>query len=66
MNLNDDERSELEYLRRFKKEYEGSALNRAFARLESLLDSAHDPLISVRAFRILGECLICLKEKVDR
>lgn len=65
MNLSDEERKELEELRKFKREFEGKSLNRAFARLESLLESAHDPLISIRAFRVIGECLICLKEQLD-
>ena len=66
MSLTQDEKKELEALRKFKLQHEGKALNRAFARLETLLDSAHDPLISLRAFRIIGECLVCLKQEIDR
>ncbi len=63
MTLNDSERRELEALRRFKLEHEGKALTRAFSRLESLMDSNHDAIISIRAFRVLSECLITLKDE---
>lgn len=56
---------ELEELRAFKRRHEGRALNRAFARLEQLLDMAqYDPVMSVRGFRTLAECVICLKEEL--
>lgn len=59
------ERQELEELRLYKKMHEGKAMNRAFARLEQLLDSVnHDPIMHIRAFRVLAECLICLKETI--
>ena len=66
MSLTQAEQQELEALRKFKLQHDGKALNRAFARLETLLDSAHNPLISLRAFRIIGECLVCLKEEIDK
>ena len=59
------ELKELEELRLFKKQYEGKALNRAFSRLEQLLDSGYDPIMSIRAFRVIAECLICLKEELS-
>lgn len=63
--MSPEERKELEELRDFKKRYEGKALNRAFARLEQLLDiSHHDPAISIRAFKVIAECLICLREEI--
>lgn len=60
-----EEQKELDDLRAFKKQHEGKALNRAFGRLEQLLDLAHhDPVISIRAFRVIAECLICLREEL--
>lgn len=64
--MTESEKNELEELRKFKKIHEGKALNRAFARLEQLLEMSHyDPAISYRAFRIIAECLICLKEEIE-
>lgn len=64
--MTDDEREELNELRRYKAMHEGRALNRAFARLEVMLDTVNrDPAMSIRAFRVLAECLICLKEEVS-
>lgn len=60
-----DEKSELEALRRYKLEHEGKALTKAFARLEQLLCSPHDPTISMRAFRVISECLLAIKDKVE-
>ena len=62
--LNKEEREELEALRRFKEEHSVRPLQRAFARLEGLMESAHDPIISVRAFNVIAECLISLKDEV--
>lgn len=60
-----EEQRELEELREYRAQHEGKALNRAFARLEQLIDMAHhDPVISIRAFRVIAECLICLKEEL--
>lgn len=57
---------ELEALRAFKAAHEGKAINRAFARLEQLLSmAAYDPVMSARGFRVLAECIICLKEVMD-
>ena len=61
-----EEQRELEALRAFRLAHEGKAINRAFARLEQLLEIAtYDPAISVRAFRAIAECLICLKDERD-
>ncbi len=58
---------ELEQLRAFKLNHEGKAINRAFARLEQLLEQAAlDPVFSIRAFRVLAECLITLKEECGK
>ena len=65
MTLTNDEKAELEALRRFKAEHEGKAMNRAFARLESLMDANHDAIIGVRAFRVIGECLLTLKDRIE-
>jgi hypothetical protein len=65
--MTESEMRELEELRRFKQQHEGKALNRAFSRLEQLLDIAnHDPAMSVRAFRVMAECLICLREEIGK
>jgi len=67
MKLNEEERHELEELRRFKSVHEGKALNRAFARLEQLLElAAYDPVQSVRGFRVIAECLITLKQELEK
>lgn len=61
--MTDDEKKELDELRRYKKR--NIALNRAFYKVEQLLDdSVFDPLMSRRAFRCLGEALLLLKEEV--
>ncbi len=58
---------ELEALRAFKREHDGNALNRAFERLDALLDvpysSRGDTVLSVRAFRVIAEALIELKKE---
>lgn len=61
-----EEQKELDELRAFKRQHEGKALNRAFGRLDQLLDISHyDPGISIRAFRVIADCLICLKEEIS-
>lgn len=66
MELNSDEREELEALRLYKAAHEGKAINRAFLKLEQLLESVgYDPLMNVRSFRVMAECLICLKEEME-
>ena len=66
IKMTEAEQKELEELRAFKLQHDGRALNRAFARLEQLLDMTHyDPMMSIRAFRIIAECLICLKEELE-
>jgi hypothetical protein len=63
---NDELLKELEELRAYKKEHSGRAITRAFSRLEQLLDTpGYDPLISIRAFRILADCLMCLKDEIE-
>lgn len=65
--MTENERKELEELRLFKQQHEGKALNRAFSRLQQLIDMAnHDPVMNVRAFRVMAECLICLKEEMGK
>lgn len=66
MILSEIERQELESLRLFKKEHEGKALSRAFAKLDQLIHSAHDPMMSIRTFRVIGECLICLRDEITK
>lgn len=65
--MTESEQKELEELRQYRKLHEGKALNRSFARLEQLLDSVnHDPVMHVRAFRVIAECLICLREEIGK
>lgn len=64
--MTNDERKELEALRLYKEQHQGRALTRAFANLESLMDCMHDPIISRRAFRVIGECLIALKQEMGK
>lgn len=62
-----DEMRELQELREFKRLYEGKAISRAFARLDQLLSlPAYDPCLTNRAFRVLAECLITLREEVGK
>lgn len=66
MAITNDELEELNSLRQFKLMYESKGLNRAFARLEQLMDmAAYDPVMSIRAFRVIAECLMCLKETLE-
>lgn len=63
--MTEEERRELEELRTYKRVHEGKAFNRAFAKLDALINSNHDPMVSVRAFRTIGECLMVIKEKLE-
>lgn len=64
--MTDAEMIELEELRAFKRSY--SALERSFDRLEMLLDAPYskhgDSILSVRAFRVVADCLLELKREV--
>lgn len=62
--MTQNERQELEELKRYKQENESKAMTRAFSRLEALMDSLHDPVMSRRAFRVLAECIVCLRDEV--
>lgn len=64
--LTKSEKKELDELRRYKEEQESHALNKAFLRLESLLEARHDAIISVRAFRVIADCLLALKEEINK
>jgi hypothetical protein len=58
---------ELEELRAFKARYEHTAIDRAFKRLEGLLEAVNfDPLMSPRAFKVLADCLLVLRDEVKR
>lgn len=66
MSLSADDERELRELRQFKLMHESKGINRAFSRLEQLTAmAAYDPVMSVRAFRVIAECLVCLKELVE-
>jgi hypothetical protein len=58
---------ELQELRAYKLKHESCACDRAFVRLQELLDNVnYDPICSPRAFRVLAECLLALKDEVRR
>ena len=58
---------ELQELRDYKLRNESRACDRAFARLQELLDNVNfDPLFSPRAFRIIAECMLALRDEVRR
>ena len=58
---------ELQELRAYKRRHETCACDRAFTRLQELLDLVNfDPIMSPRAFRIVAECLLALKDEVRR
>lgn len=63
------ELEELEELRNFKRKYEASAVNRAFIKLEQIMDAPHklkaDTVMSVTAFKILAEAILELKRTFD-
>ena len=55
---------ELVALRAYKAAKESSRTNRAFEQLELLLQNVnYDPLCSPRAFRLLAECILALREE---
>jgi hypothetical protein len=63
--MNDELLQELEELRAYKKATESKGINRAFTRLEQLLEISHfDPTMSIRAFRVIADCLLCLKDEI--
>lgn len=63
--MTEAELKELNELREYKRMHEGKAINRAFAKLEVLIDLPHyDPAISFRAFRVIADCLIALREEI--
>lgn len=63
-----DELSELERLRAFKREHDGSALSRSFYRLEQMMDAPYkqgcDTVMSVRTVKIVYDALVALKDEV--
>lgn len=64
--LTKSEKQELDELRRYKEENEANALNRSFLRLEALLEAHHDPIVSIRAFRAICDCLFALKGEIRK
>lgn len=60
-----EEYEELKELRAYKAAKESSRCDRAFGELELLLRNVqYDPLCSPRAFRLLAECILALREEV--
>jgi hypothetical protein len=66
--MTEDELTELEELRAFKRAHSSSELEKAFYKLELLLDMPYsvksDGVMSVRATRIIGECLLEIKKEL--
>lgn len=61
------EYDELVALRAYKASKEASRSDRAFEQLELLLQNVnYDPLCSPRAFRLLAECILALREELQR
>ena len=60
MNL-DEALKELEELRAFKKQIEADRIEQAFISLEHLLNTNYNPVMSIRAFRVIAECLLALR-----
>lgn len=59
------ELEELEELREWKRVRSGSAIDRSFHALEIALGATNtrvDGVLGVRAFRLLADCLIALKD----
>lgn len=65
--MTEDEQKELEELRAFKRSH--SSLERAFSRLHDALIYPYsvgvDTVMSVKAFKLVAECLIELKRRID-
>jgi len=58
---------ELEELRAYRAAHEGRAINRAFMRLEQLIETTnYDPSVSIRAFKVIAECLMCLRDEIRK
>jgi hypothetical protein len=58
---------ELQELRAFKACHEHTAIDRAFKRLEGLLEAVnYDPIMSPRAFRVIADCLLVLRDEVRK
>lgn len=58
---------ELAELRAFKAQYEHTAIDRAFKRLDVLLQAVNfDPIMSPRAFRVIADCLIVLRDGMKK
>lgn len=56
---------ELEELRRYKLENEAKTLTKAFYKLERMIDSGYDTQMSRATFRVICECLMALRDKVE-
>ncbi len=66
--MTSDELDELEALREWKRIRSGSAVDRSFHALEVALSSTNtrvDGVLSVRAFRLLADCLMALRDRIN-
>jgi hypothetical protein len=65
--MTQEEYEELCALREYKRSKEADRLDKAFIELEKLVaNTKFDPLISPRAFKIISECILALREEVRR
>ena len=60
-----DEEKELWELRAYRQRMEATRNERAFKSLQDLLDNVrYDPICSPKAFRVLAECILGLREEL--
>lgn len=67
--MTEDDSKELEELREWKRVRMGSAVDRSFKALEIALEGLNgrvDGVLSCRAFRLLADCLLALKDETRR
>lgn len=69
-NLTQEERTELENLRRSAYKFISDPLERAFFELESILENPYstrvDAIMPASAFRVLARALILLKQELKK
>lgn len=64
--MSPEEYAELHALRAYKEKMETSRVNRCFIELEQLMNRiGYDPVMSPRVFRLLGECILVLREELQ-
>lgn len=62
--MTNEELRELLELRDYKRQMEANRNQRAFSALQDLVDRVNfDPIMSPKAFRVLAECILALREE---